>query len=74
MNRLGHTKRKSKAVCTAELLHQTPTDTAERKEINTDSRYIQAASGTFNREEEEEEKKRKKKEEEEGKDGPERPA
>lgn len=36
----------------AELLHQTPTDTAERKEIDTDSRYVQAASGRFNREEE----------------------
>lgn len=42
----------SKAARTAELLHQTPTDTAERKEIDTDSHYIQAASGRFNREEE----------------------
>lgn len=40
----------SKAVRMPELLHQTPTDTAERREINTDSRYIQAASGTFNHE------------------------
>lgn len=42
----------SSFVRTAELLHQTPTDTAERKEIDTDSGYIQAASGRFNREEE----------------------